>query len=412
MRGLWAVCKREFMMRVRSKAFILVTLVAPLLMVGLFALPVYMEVRSQGLEQRFVLVDETGVVAEHLEPRLTEAGYEVTVEPWSEGVVEREVARVRDEEVGALVVVDEETLRSGVATIHTRSQPSALRRVLIQTAVVQSAVAASLGDVDADALLDGGDLTIEMLGEDADARPPAQLAAGFVGSMIIYMAVILWAVAVMRATLEEKRDRIAEIIVSSMKPWHLMLGKMVGVGGVGLLQLTMWGVVIGAFMALGMPGLMAARPEWAALQRIQDAVPGPGTSVLFVGFFLGGYFIFSGFYAAIGAMCNSDEEVQQVQLPVIMVYMVPILFLAPVVEDPSGTFATAMSLVPFFSPVLMWPRVAAGVAPWWQIALSYLGMALAVVAVAWLAGRIYKVGMLMAGKRPTLPELWRWMREA
>ena len=137
-----------------------------------------------------------------------------------------------------------------------------------------------------------------------------------------------------------------------------------------------------------------------------------GTLAIFVAYFLFGFFIFSGMYAAVGAMCNSDEEVQQAQMPVIFLVIAPVLFLSAVVEDPTSTLSVGLSLFPFFSPILMWPRVVAGAAPVWQIALSFVLMFGAVLAVAWLAGRIYKVGMLMTGKRPTLPELARWVREA
>ena len=122
--------------------------------------------------------------------------------------------------------------------------------------------------------------------------------------------------------------------------------------------------------------------------------------------------MFSGLYAAVGAMCNTDEEAQQAQFPGILLIIIPIVFITPVMEDPGSSLATWLSLFPFFSPILMWPRVVTGAAPVWQVGLSFALMAVAVVAVAWLAGRIYKVGILMAGKRPTLPELVRWVREA
>lgn len=164
--------------------------------------------------------------------------------------------------------------------------------------------------------------------------------------------------------------------------------------------------------AAGIPMLVAARPEMANLSQLGEILPGLGMLGLFVGYFIGGFFMYSGLYAAVGAMCNSDEEAQQAQWPVIMLLIVPIVMVTTVIEDPSSTMAVTLSLVPFFSPILMWGRVAGGGVPVWQIGLSFVLMAVAVVAVAWLAGRIYKVGILMSGKRPTLPELVRWIREA
>jgi ABC-2 type transport system permease protein len=132
--------------------------------------------------------------------------------------------------------------------------------------------------------------------------------------------------------------------------------------------------------------------------------------VLFVGFFVFGFFMFSGIYAAVGAMCNTDEEANQAQFPVVLLLIGPVMMVLPIIQDPSAEWAVAASLFPLFSPILMWARVVAGGVSAWEIALSFLLMALAILAVAWIAGRIYRVGILMTGKRPTLPELWRWVR--
>jgi ABC-2 type transport system permease protein len=120
--------------------------------------------------------------------------------------------------------------------------------------------------------------------------------------------------------------------------------------------------------------------------------------------------MYAGLHAAVGAMCNSDEEAQQAQFPILMLLVVPIIMVLNVIQDPMSPLATGLSLFPLFTPILMWARVASGAVPAWQIGLSFVIMALAIVAIAWLAGRIYKVGILMAGKRPTLPELYRWIR--
>jgi ABC-2 type transport system permease protein len=157
---------------------------------------------------------------------------------------------------------------------------------------------------------------------------------------------------------------------------------------------------------------MGARSELSGVADAQQFMPGVGVLLLFLGFFLFGFFIYSGLYAAVGAMCSTDEEAQQAQMPVTLLVIVPVMFLMPVIQNPSATSSVILSLIPFFSPILMFARAAGGGAPPWEVALSFVLMALAVVAVAWVAGRIYKVGILMAGKRPTLPELWRWVREA
>jgi ABC-2 type transport system permease protein len=234
----------------------------------------------------------------------------------------------------------------------------------------------------------------------------------YIGAFLLYIVILMYAVAVMRSTLEEKTSRIVEVIVSSMEPWHLMLGKIFGVGAVSLTQLGIW-LLSGALLgSAGLPALLAARPELTEFAQIRDVLPGLGLAALFVGFFLLGFFMYAGLYACVGAMCNTDQEAQQAQAPLVVFVVAPILMVIPVIESPMSAVAVSLSLFPLFSPILMWSRVAGGGIPAWQIALSFVLMGLAVLGIAWIAGRIYKTGILMTGKRPTLPELWRWVKEA
>jgi len=413
MRSIGAIIRREYLQRVRSKWFVVATIGGPLLMGALIFVPAYFEARRESTDRSLVVIDATERLAHRIVPRLEDAGYTVRVEPWSEGAVEQLSQQAIDGDFAGVIRLDDETLQTGRASFFTTARPSSIRRLMMQSLIARSVLEAALevDGVDADALLAGGDLRVEVLGEDQQDED-VNFVIGFAGSMMLYMVILLWAVAVMRATLEEKTSRIAEIIVSAMRPTYLMLGKILGVGAVGLTQMFVWAVSLGFILVFALPAIVAARPELAVLEGVRAMLPGPGALTLFVGYFLFGFFIFSGMYAAVGAMCNSDEEVQQAQIPVIFLIITPVMFLVPVIEDPTGTLAVALSLFPFFSPILMWPRIVASAAPAWQIALSFVLMLGAVFAVAWLAGRIYKVGMLMTGKRPTLPELVRWVREA
>lgn len=413
MGSIGAVIRREYLQRVRSKWFLVATIAGPLLMGALIFVPAYFQARSESTDRDLVVTDATGRLAERVAPRLEDAGYTVRIEPWSAAVEERLSQQAIDGDFGGFIRLDEETLQTGNASFFTTSRPSSLRRLMMQSLISRSVLEAALevDGVDAAALLAGGDLRVEVLDEDEDSEG-ANFLVGFLGSMMLYMVILLWSVAVMRATLEEKTSRMAEIIVSSMRPTYLMLGKIIGVGAVGLTQMLVWAVSLAIVLVFALPAVVAARPELAGLEEVLAMLPGPGALALFVGYFLFGFFIFSGMYAAVGAMCNSDEEVQQAQIPVIFLIITPIMFLTPVIEDPSSTLSVTLSLFPFFSPILMWPRVVASAVPAWQIALSFVLMLGMVFAVAWLAGRIYKVGMLMTGKRPTLPELLRWVREA
>lgn len=413
MGNVWAVIRREYLQRVRSKWFIIGTIGGPIFMAGILFIPAYFGSRAERSERVIAVVDRTEVLYERLAPRLEEGGYTVSEEPWTESVVDSLTRRVLDDDLGGFMVLDEATLTAGEAALHASSRPSGIRSLSIRQALVASALEVQLEDagVDAAAMLSGGALNVTVLSESARDNE-VQLVSSLVGAFFLYMVILLYSVSVMRATLEEKTNRVVEIIVSSMKPWHLMLGKIMGVGAVGLTQMAVWVLSAALLMTTALPMVIAARPELAELQNLKEALPGVGLLVLFLGFFVFGFFMFSGMYGAVGAMVSSDEEAQQAQFPVTMMVIIPMLFITPVMTDPTSSLSTGLSLFPLFSPIIMWMRVASGAAPWWQVGLSFVLMALTVLAIAWVAGRIYKVGILMTGKRPTLPELWRWVREA
>jgi ABC-2 type transport system permease protein len=414
MNNVWAVIRREYLQRVRSKWFLISTIGGPIFMIGIIVVPALMATRSERAGRNIAVVDRTGVLYERVAPRLEEGGYNLRQEAWSEDVVPRLSQEVTDEKLGGVLVLDDSTLASGSGVLYTAKSPSTLQRLTIRSAVSRSVLEKILSDqgVDAEALMGGGQLRIEMLTSQGAGMEDPKFLTAYLGAVFLYMMFLLYSVSVMRATLEEKTSRVVEVIISSMKPWHLMLGKILGVGAVGLTQMAVW---IGSAILLagaGLPTLLAVRPELASLERVSEFLPGVGLLLMFLVFFLFGYFIFAGLYAAVGAMCNTDEEAQQAQFPVMMLVIIPFLLVMQTIESPGSPLSVGMSLFPFFSPILMFARVSVGAAPVWQILLSFLLMGLTVVGVAWVAGRIYKVGILMAGKRPTLPELWRWVREA
>lgn len=411
---VWAVIRREYLQRVRSRWFIASTVIAPVFLLGITVLPVFLGSQGDEVERRLAVVDGTDVLYERMAPLLEEAGYDVYEQRWHADVVTelRETAAMGS--IGGFIMVDELTLETGEAALYTRSRPNPLRQVTLRSAIARAALSFQLEqqDVDVEAMLGGGELEIEMLdGAGTGAEEPRFMVA-YMGSFFLYMVILVYAISVMRATLEEKTSRIVEVIVSAMKPWHLMLGKIIGVGAVSLTQLGIWLALGAVGVVSGLPALIAARPEMADLSRISEVMPGLGMIALFVGFFIFGFFMYSGLYAAVGAMCNSDEEAQQAQFPVLLFLVVPIIMVVSVIDDPSSNLSVGLSLFPLFTPILMWARVAGGSVPPLEIALSFVLMALATLGIAWVAGRIYKVGILMQGKRPTLPELWRWVREA
>jgi ABC-2 type transport system permease protein len=416
MRILLTIIRREYLLRVKSKWFLVSTFAAPLLFIGMMVIPILFETGREQTRRTVALVDETGVLAALVEPRLEEAGFTVEVAP--PGSEDSLRVRALEGDLGGYMVLDEGALTRGHLTYYGQQGPGAIRGMTIRGVVVQSALEVRLAEagveVDLEALFAGGSMDLRLLEEESGGatEDEPQFIGVFTGSMMLYMVILMYAAAVMRATLEEKTSRIVEILISSIRPSQLMLGKILGVGSVGLTQLAVW-VLCGALaFTLGLPAVVTARPDLVDPEAIAQALPGAGLLALFVALFLGGYFLYAALYASVGAMCSTEEEAQQAQFPVIFLLFPPILLLMPIMENPHSPWAIIISMVPFFSPILLYARAGAGEIPLWQIGASLSFLYLGVWGVAWVAGRIYRVGILMQGKRPNLPELLRWVREA
>ncbi|NNF38019.1 MAG: ABC transporter permease [Gemmatimonadetes bacterium] len=411
---VWAVIRREYLQRVRTRWFVASTVAAPLFLALLIAIPAWMASREGDSRSSLVVIDRTGVLYDDVAADLENLGYEVQRAPDAPDAEEALSRRVEQGDLGGVLVLSPDALDRGSVRLVTGGRPALVRQMAIRQIVVQSALAQRLGADEAAArtLLGGGELELVVLSDGGTRADEPAFVAAYGGAFILYMTILFYAIAVMRSVLEEKTNRIVEVVISSMRPHQLMLGKILGVGAVGLTQLGIWAAAAAAMFVAGIPALLAANPSMSQLAELAPFLPGLGYLGLFLVFFLGGYFMYAGLYAAVGAMCNTDEEAQSAQFPVIMLLVVPIIFVTQVIAEPNAPLSVGLSLFPPFSPILMFARAATGAAPMWQIGVSVVGMVAAVLVIAWVAGRIYKVGILMAGKRPTLPELWRWVREA
>jgi ABC-2 type transport system permease protein len=255
-------------------------------------------------------------------------------------------------------------------------------------------------------------------------------ALGGLMGFMMYLVIFIYGSMVMRSVMEEKLSRIVEVIVSSVRPIQLMMGKLIGVGGVGLTQLALWAVLIPIFLvivAAFLPGAPTTpvsgmgnvtQVDEEALKaftghEIIDAIFNMKWWLIlpvFILFFLGGYFIYSSMFAAIGSAINEDMgEGQQLMLPIVIIVLIAFYMLFPVLTNPNGSLAVFASLFPLFSPIIMPARLAFD-PPWWQIVLSIIIMLLTVWFFIWLTSRIYRVGILMYGKKVTIREMVRWMR--
>lgn len=230
--------------------------------------------------------------------------------------------------------------------------------------------------------------------------------AAFVVAMLIYIVLAIYGQSIMSAIVEEKETRISEVLFSSARPFELMMGKLAGVGLAGLTQLGIWVLTLLVFVSFGIAtaaasGLDIKLPEITILK----------IAYFFV-FFLLGYFIYATIYALIGSMVTNMQEGGQFALPPIMLLLVGLYFCFAVVRDPNSTFAFWVSIAPFFAPIVMPVRILAETPPFWQILLAVVLNAAAIVGLTWIASRVYRVGMLMYGKRATIPEVLKWIRHS
>jgi ABC-2 type transport system permease protein len=222
---------------------------------------------------------------------------------------------------------------------------------------------------------------------------------------LLFIPSLVYGQEVMRGVIQEKTDRVVEILVSSMTPMELLSGKILGMAAVGLTQIAVWVAMAGFVVGSGLSGAQAAGVDLAAVLR-------PAVAVWFAVFFLLSYLVTVGVYAAGGAIVSSEKEAQQVLTPVVFVFLVPWFLLMPILTNPDSTLSVVLSLVPIYTPMTMFIRILVSEPPAWQVALS---LALSVATIVFLlkaTAKIFRAGLLATGKRPTIPELWRWLKEA
>jgi ABC-2 type transport system permease protein len=416
------IARREYLERVRTRGFALSTVLIPAFVVAIVAIP-YLFGTDTGGRRSIVIVDETtaGVgarIAEGLqlpEGGAGVVGYEVELvaEPLA-GVRDDLARRVAEEEIDGYVHVPSDVIEAGainyrardVANLHVvadlqRVATEAVQAERLSRAGLSPDAAADLVRpvaVNATRLARGG-------AEGADALSTFFFAYGV--AMLIYFLIVLYGQNVMRSVLEEKTSRIAEVIVSTVKASHLMMGKVAGVSAVALTQVAIWGTLFVA--AATQTDVLAARAGIPSDALASLHVP-LGTGLTLGAFFLLGFLLYASIYAAVGAAVSTEQEAQQLVLPVLLPLIVPLLFLVPLASNPQGTAATVLGLMPLTSPIATPMRMAATELPMGHVVASLALLALAVVAAVWLAGRVYRVGILSTGKRPSLRELARWMR--
>lgn len=422
MHKIWVVVRREFLEKVRNKWFVIATVLGPVLMAAMIIVPTWLLVRTAG-GTRVAVVDVSSDgfglhAAEVLRSSpLRDVQYlAVPLERLSD-VSDSLVGRVGAKALNGFVIVTDETVSDGKveyrgSNVSSQTETGAMRR-LIQEAVLTERL--ERVGVDATLVADARirvDLTTVNIrgGEVTEQSGEAAFALAYVMWFILYFALIVYGVQVAGAVVEEKSSRIIEVLVSSLRPFQLLAGKVIGVGAVGLFQLLIWAAV--ARVLIDQQGFFlrlfgAELPQGQAFGLPEVPLDTVGVLLLY---FVLGFLLYSTMFAATGAMSSSESEMRQAQQPVVILIVLPALLSFGTLNDPDGTVGVVLSLVPFTAPLAMPMRWGVSAVPLGELALSVGLLLLTALAVTWVAARIYRVGILMYGKRPGIRELVRWVR--
>jgi ABC-2 type transport system permease protein len=432
------IIKREFTQAVGSKAFVIGTVLGPLLMAAIFGAQFLIIAKGGGGAQKVAILDASGRdLAPRIEQMVQEraaampsfmarASYEFESqqatpdehEALHQQMTQRVLARQLD---GFLWLPPEALDGQGIryeGTNATNSQVMSEIRQGVQRVVQSERLRAEgidearLGDA-----LQPVSIDVARTGEDcASGNVTAAKLMAFAMAFAIYIMVIMWGQAIMMSVQEEKRDRIVELIVSSVRAKDLLFGKVVGIGGAGVLQLTVWVITAVLLLTYGTVAAAAMGASDTLVQALAQGTMLPrmpiSLAVTFVLFFAGGFFLFATLFAVIGAVVTNTQEAQQFVFPVLLPFILGFFIAMPAADNPNSTLAIAGSLIPFTSPMVMPVRAAVGGLEWLQVIGSLALLFGTAAFIVWLAAKIYRIAIFATGQKPTASEIMRWMRAA
>jgi ABC-2 type transport system permease protein len=444
MRKLWAVLKREYRETVRKPSFLVMTVLAPFLMAALMVVPTLLAVKGMGV-RRVAILDGTGrlgsvvdvlrkespdgsspfarsgrterqggptgkIVPEYVD--LSAVDLKNAVGPYLARLSKE--ARPREKLLDGVLLVPADAFEHPLTSLTYFSRSAVdllaqerLGRVVNRTLQRQRLAARGLSPSELELLL--APLPVQTVQVTKSGQERTGGEGSFVVAMVfmalLFIPSLVYGQEVMRGVIQEKTDRVVEILVSSMTPMELLSGKILGMAAVGLTQMAVWMAMGGLLLASGLSQAQTAGLDLSTILR-------PSVAVWFVVFFLLSYLVTVGAYAAGGSIVNSEKEAQQVLTPVMLAFMAPWFLMMPILTNPDSTLSVVLSLVPIYTPMTMFIRILVSEPPAWQVALS---LVLSVATIAFLlkaAAKIFRAGLLATGKRPTIPELWRWLKEA
>lgn len=426
------IIEREYMTRVKRKSFLLTTVLVPLVIIGFYAIIIAVSISGDSTNQNIAILDEANLFNGAVDPGKNDKSTFTFIQQETEQSFK---SKYHNEGYSLFLYIP--AFKDGTTPqikLHSQAAvnlfvKSALEK-MVSRAVENKRLAAAHIDpeiyknIKADIEIEN---TVDTGGGEKKSVAGVAYAVSFIAGILIYMILLIYGTMVMRGVMEEKTNRIAEVIVSSAKPFQLMLGKIIGIGAVGLTQFGIWIVLMGLlqiivpllfpgiFNQLSDPAVANAAAQSVNTQKVTAILEGieslPITLILFsfIFYFLGGYLMYAALFAAIGSVVSEDQqEAQQLVFPVMMPLILGFVIMTKAINDPDSGMAVFGSLFPLTSPIVMMGRITYGV-PWWQLGLSMLLLVFTFLFFTWLTAKIYRTGILLYGKKVTWKEMWKWM---
>lgn len=438
MNKILLIIQREYLSRVKKKSFLVTTFLVPFLFIAMYALIFYVTLNNQEPITTVYVVDQSGFISdelkdtEHLLFLQTNESVEVLKTKMERGESSSLLLVIPKDVATSQTVELYDTEKKGIGTINTLK--TKLNDILKAKALTDAGIDVSLlNGIKADVSIKSKELTVD--GE-KDSNVGTAIGVSFGLSILIYISLFLYGNQVMRGIIEEKSNRIIEVIISSVKPFQLMMGKIIGVGLVGVTQFVLWIILSVSLMAATSAVIAGSSPEVQSIATYQErsardlaeenneerqskidsiveqikAIDYPYVLSCFLIYFVGGYLLYSALFAMVGSAVDSETETQQFMLPIIM----PLLFtymlsFSVLINNPHGSLAFWLSMIPFTSPIGMLVRIPFGV-PVWQLLLSILLLIVGFLLTTYVAARVYRVGILMYGKKASYKELFKWFK--
>jgi ABC-2 type transport system permease protein len=420
MRKILIIIKREFKESVYKKSFIITTILMPVIMLALVFLPAMLSSVDVKETTKIDVVDFSGIIFDSLLVHLNDAKLEdgndkfiLTKEesnPDTYPALKEDLKkRISDEKINGFIYIPASIVESGEVEYYARNVSNfdlnreirnTINDIIITHRINKSGLKKELV-TELTRRVDLKTVKIKKGEEETESGFLQEYFATFAFVMILYVTILIYGASIMRGVLEEKTSRVVEILLSTANSFQLMVGKIIGLGSVGLTQYLIWSLFGIGIIFYG-AALNPAAANWFDIS--------PSIFFYFIIFFILGYFLFATIYAAIGAMTNSDQEAQQLSTPVVLIIIVPIIVFSFIVKNPDSSTSVILSMIPFFSPILMFARINLASPPPLEIWTAIFILVVTIFILIYLVARIYRIGILMYGKKPNLPELMRWIK--